>query len=69
MNSLSSQTVVEVIAMQLAQRRHQMRVRQARQRAYQTLARTIAFGPSERASLYALDPHRSIRYTGQAAAA
>jgi hypothetical protein len=66
MNSLSSQTVVEAIAMQLAERRRQTRARHA---AYQALARAIVGGPAERSTLYALDMHPNPLGHGGAQAA
>jgi hypothetical protein len=66
MNSLSSQTVVEAIAMQLAERRRQKRARHA---AYQALARAIVGGPAERSTLFAFDAHPSTLGHGGAQAA
>jgi hypothetical protein len=64
---MTSQQVVETIAMQLAERRQMSRARQA---AYQALARAIVSGPAEQATLYALDAHpTSLGRSGVAVAA
>jgi hypothetical protein len=53
MTSMSRHSVVDSIAKQLADRRHQARTRQAR---YEALARAIIFGPVEEPAFQPSEP-------------